>query len=102
MAAQRVLMIEPKNFISNPQTAGDNFFQQRNGNMTDELQKKSLREFNELADLLAQAGIEVHVFRQNDPLITPDAHFPNNWFSTMPGGEVIFYPMMAPNRRLER
>jgi hypothetical protein len=28
MALSSVLMIEPKNFISNPQTVGDNFFQQ--------------------------------------------------------------------------
>ena len=28
--------------------------------------------------------------------------FPNNWFSTHPGGHVAIYPMFAPNRRRER
>jgi len=103
MAARKVLMIEPKNFISNPQTAGDNFFQPGTGMIAPGVeQDQSLKEFNGLADLLAQSGIEVHVFRQDDLLETPDAVFPNNWFSTMPGGELILYPMMAVNRRMER
>jgi hypothetical protein len=103
MAARRVLMIEPKNFISNPQTVGDNFFQARQGIATpEELQHVAVKEFNALADMLAQSGIEVHVFRQDDALITPDAVFPNNWFSTMPSGEIVLYPMMAVNRRMER
>ena len=32
----------------------------------------------------------------------PDSVFPNNWFSTHPGGHVAVYPMKAPSRRLER
>jgi len=96
-------MIEPKNFISNPQTAGDNFFQSRaSAEIPETAQKISIREFNALADMLAQAGIEVHVFKQDDTLNTPDARFPNNWFSTTPSGKLILYPMMAANRRLER
>ena len=96
-------MIEPKDFISNPQTAGDNFFQSGPGSgALEDAQDKALKEFNGLADLLAQSGIEVHVFRQDDMLTTPDAIFPNNWFSTIPGGQLILYPMMAVNRRMER
>jgi hypothetical protein len=103
MAARKVLMIEPKNFISNPQTVGDNFFQPRHGIDTpEEAQQFSLKEFNALADMLAHNGIEVHVFKQDDALETPDALFPNNWFSTMPAGQFILYPMMAVNRRTER
>jgi hypothetical protein len=32
----------------------------------------------------------------------PDSVFPNNWFSTHPGGHVAVYPMKALSRRLER
>jgi len=42
---------------------------------------------------------------------TPDACFPNNWFSTHPAGEaaggvvegtLVLYPMKCPNRAAER
>ena len=33
---------------------------------------------------------------------TPDSVFPNNWFSTHPGGHVAIYPMYAASRRAER
>ncbi len=33
---------------------------------------------------------------------TPDSVFPNNWFSTHPGGHVALYPMYNPSRRRER
>jgi hypothetical protein len=36
---------------------------------------------------------------------TPDAVFPNNWFSThrdARGGATVLYPMKAPNRQAER
>jgi hypothetical protein len=32
----------------------------------------------------------------------PDAIFPNNWFSIHADGKLVLYPMLAPNRRLER
>ena len=103
MAARSVLMIEPKNFVSNPQTAGDNFFQHMPAYVTDEnIEEKALKEFNSLTKVLKHAGIEVQTFAQRDPVVTPDAVFPNNWFSTMPDGTLVLYPMMAGNRRLER
>jgi hypothetical protein len=33
---------------------------------------------------------------------TPDSIFPNNWFSSHFGGELVLYPIYAENRRLER
>jgi hypothetical protein len=41
------------------------------------------------------------VFEDGTP-DTPDSVFPNNWFSTHPGGHVAIYPMYAANRRKER
>ena len=32
----------------------------------------------------------------------PDALFPNNWVSLHGDGTVVLYPLLAPNRRLER
>jgi len=48
-------------------------------------------------------GIEVLVLEKNRRLgrETPDAVFPNNWFSTEHDGTLIFYPMLAENRRAE-
>jgi hypothetical protein len=103
MAARNVLMIAPKNFISNPQTVGDNFFQQPPGSrISAEPGQIAALEFDALTALLVKAGIGVQLFRQDDSLVTPDAIFPNNWLSTMPDGTMILYPMMAENRRLER
>jgi hypothetical protein len=103
MTASSVLMIEPKNFISNPQTAGDNFFQASvPDNFTEEINKKASEEFLSLKNKLEGAGIAVRTFSQNDSLETPDAIYPNNWFSTHPNGTLFLYPMLAPNRRLER
>jgi len=106
MTASKVLMIEPSlvsGIVSNPQTAGDNFFQQPvSSTAGEELAMKAKKEFDGLVEILVDAGIEVHVFKQNDSLETPDAIFPNNWFSTLPGSIMVLYPMMAANRRLER
>ncbi len=103
MTAGKVLMVEPGNFIPNPQTIGDNFFQQPSDSFSDEeLHQKSKSEFDAFTAVLKGAGIEVNVFSQENPAATPDAIFPNNWFSTTPQGTYILYPMMAENRRLER
>jgi hypothetical protein len=103
MTASSVLMIEPKNFISNPQTVGDNFFQASQAdNSVAEINMIASVEFQALRKKLEEAGIEVQVYRQEDNLETPDAIYPNNWFSTHSNGTLIIYPMLAPNRRLER
>src|SRR4051812_27530804 len=106
MAARKVLMVAPasaRQVVSNPETATDNFFQQRENSAEAETISVAVKkEFDGLAELLNKAGIEVNIFLQDDGQETPDAVFPNNWFSTFPGGTVILYPMMAQNRRLER
>ena len=49
----------------------------------------------------------VHLFEHSEEHGTPDAVFPNNWFSTHAQGEaaggvqeraLVFYPMKCPNR----
>lgn len=102
-----MLMVRPARFGFNPQTAASNAFQtapsprQRPGGATD-LEASALREFDDLADQLQRAGVEVVIGRDTPEPPKPDAVFPNNWVSFHHDGTVVLYPMLAPNRRLER
>jgi len=59
-------------------------------------------EFDALAAVLRDAGIEVIVVDDNLEPHTPDSVFPNNWVSFHSDGRVVLYPMEAENRRTER
>ncbi|HEY5806770.1 MAG TPA: arginine deiminase-related protein [Povalibacter sp.] len=101
--ATDVLMIRPVRFAGNEQTAGSNRFQQLDQSArADTVQTAALAEFDALANALQQAGVTVHVFEDTPEPHTPDAIFPNNWVSFHADGTVVLYPMLAPNRRLER
>ena len=67
-----------------------------------EIQRAARTELDGLATALSNAGVSVHVFDDTPEPVKPDAVFPNNWFSTHADGVVVLYPMLAPNRRLER
>jgi hypothetical protein len=97
-----VLMIRPASFASNPETLASNRFQSTSTQTAVDLQRTALGEFEALAAALRTAGVNVHVFEDTSSPIKPDAIFPNNWFSTHADGTVVLYPMLAPNRRLER
>jgi hypothetical protein len=94
------MMVRPASFGWNPQTALTNRFQVAPPEC--DLQSRALIEFDGLAGALAAAGVEVHPLadRLNPPC--PDAVFPNNWVTLHGDGTVVLYPMLAPNRRLER
>lgn len=93
-----IVMVRPHAFSTNPETAADNHFQVR-GEDGDAV--AALAEFDEMVRVLRSIGIEVMVFDEPRPE-TPDAVFPNNWFSTHHDGTFVTYPMYAPNRRAER
>jgi len=101
-SAGAVLMIRPASFGFNPQTAASNAFQRRPEQPPSRLQSLVLEEFDALADKLARAGVRVVVGADTESPAKPDAVFPNNWVSFHADGAVVTYPMMAPNRRLER
>ena len=61
-----------------------------------------MEEFDNFVSLLRSNGVEVIVAQDTEEPHTPDSIFPNNWFSTHETGELVLYPMCAPNRRLER
>lgn len=100
--ADAVLMIRPYRFGWNPQTAESNTYQAITNALPAAIQAAAEREHVGLLTLLRTAGIAVTVFDDQPTPHTPDAVFPNNWFSTHPDGTVVLYPMAAPNRRAER
>jgi hypothetical protein len=93
-------MIRPVKFGFNEQTSGDNAFQVKGDEQ--EAATKAGKEFDAFVSLLKAEGVEVTVIEDTPEPHTPDSIFPNNWFSTHQGGTLVFYPMFAPNRRLER
>lgn len=97
-----VVMIRPHRFTPNAQTALDNSFQSpADAAETDAIALRAHAEVTRAVGQLRQAGVIVRLF-EDETADTPDSVFPNNWFSTHPGGHVAVYPMYAPNRRAER
>ncbi|MCH8621198.1 arginine deiminase-related protein [Undibacterium sp. TS12] len=97
----QVMMIRPTRFMSNPQTATSNTFQ----NAVDDeqlAQAKALLEFDSYVLALRRAGISVMVIDDQPLPHTPDSIFPNNWISCHADGRIFLYPMEAPNRRQEK
>lgn len=102
-APAAVVMVRPHHFTPNPQTAADNAFQRMDAEQAaGEVARQAYAEVTQAARTLEQHGVRVHLFEDEQPGRTPDAVFPNNWFSTHAGGHVALYPMYSPNRRLER
>jgi len=96
-------MIRPVNFGFNSQTAESNSFQQKTESDTAEtIQSKALLEFDAFSKKLIDVGIDVIIFDDTDSPHTPDSIFPNNWISFHENNELVLYPMLAENRRLER
>jgi hypothetical protein len=97
-----VLMVRPRSFGYNPETAASNAFQQlANGNASD-IAQKAIMEFDRAVDKLRKAGVEVIVVDDSEQPQKSDAVFPNNWISTHEDGSLVLYPMLSANRRLER
>jgi hypothetical protein len=98
-----VLMVRPAVFYGNHETAADNRFQ---GSLTGldapAVLAAARAEWDGLATALEEAGVRVLRFESIAADDTPDALYPNNWFSTHADGRIVLYPMLAPNRRRER
>ena len=95
-------MIRPKSFGPNAETLADNAFQS-NSKAGEEVSiaKAALNEFDVMVEELRRHDIHVIVVEDKIDPNTPDAIFPNNWFSTH-GSSIVTYPMMAASRRAER
>jgi hypothetical protein len=110
-------MISPTAFESNAQATSDNHFMSTTADATGApasagepddkyaslLTARVVAEHASLVRVLREEiGAVVHVFDHKREHGTPDAVFPNNWFSTDRQGRVTLYPMRHPNRRAER
>lgn len=105
-------MVRPIRFAFNEETAGNNAFQQKaeTEDAVLEIQRKAVEEFDSYVRLLRDNGVEVEVLQDTPEPFTPDSIFPNNCFSTHLEKDkdgknlrtLVWYPMFANNRRLER
>src|SRR5678816_91169 len=103
--ASAILMVRPKHFGFNAQTAGTNRFQQAATHdrvVSHDVAQRALREFDAFAAALSAEGVGVCVVADSDSPPKPDAVFPNNWVCFHADGTVVLYPMYAENRRGER
>lgn len=96
-----LVMVSPDHFGFNPETAESNAFQNKVSESQSEIQQKALKEFKEAVKKLKFEDINILTLKSPDE-VTPDAVFPNNWFSHHSDGKLVVYPMLAPNRRAER
>jgi hypothetical protein len=101
-STQTVLMIRPATFYSHPETAVTNAFQHVTDTDPGAALEAARREFDAAVAALTTAGVEVIVGDADANADTPDAIFPNNWFSTHSDGRIVLYPMATPSRRRER
>lgn len=113
-SSNEVLMVAPTAFVFNDQAAQDNSFMNTEtgeviqGSVTQQV----LKEFSDLYTVLTEnARVKVNLFQHCLHHGTPDAVFPNNWFSTHAASEaqggvgtstLVYYPMKCPNRQAER
>lgn len=96
-------MIRPASFGYNAETAMNNSFQREDKkNTSADISNKSIEEFDNMVNLLRSKNIDVFVVQDSKRPPKPDAVFPNNWFCTLPNGELILFPMFAENRRIEK
>jgi hypothetical protein len=100
--AAAVLMVRPASFGWNPQTQASNRFQRDEPGLAGIANLRARAEFDALALQLQAAGVDVAAVADVALPVCPDAIFPNNWVSLHADGTVVLYPMLAPNRRLER
>ncbi len=99
-----IVMVSPDTFQFNIETAKTNGFQQDIS--VQNVRDQALQEFNDMLEVLSEHDIKTIVLASRENVVTPDAVFPNNWFSThkLRSGKrnLILYPMLHHNRRIER
>jgi hypothetical protein len=97
-----VMVVRPRNFMFNEETAISNKFQVKGTDVT--ISARAIIEFDNFVSILRTKGINVIVIDDTSVPVKPDAVFPNNWvtFHVADAGKVLLYPMCAPNRRHER
>ncbi|ELM6620974.1 amidinotransferase [Vibrio fluvialis] len=101
-SANCVVMVPPKEFKYNAETAKDNEFQHQIALSDEQVRAQAMQEYTDMVANLRHEGVQVVEF--DYPLSdveTPDAVFPNNWFSTTADGGFFTFPMACANRQQE-
>lgn len=98
-STSEILMIRPAIAQSNPQTQSSNSFQIDQDSV--DLLSTIQAEFDNATQILRAAQVKVNIISDTPEPPTPDAMFPNNWFSTHPDSALVLYPMLAENRAAE-
>lgn len=119
-----LIMLRPKHFGWNSETASTNAFQGAMPSPSEarEIAIEGLREFDRMAVAVDDAGIPLTILEDRDEPVCPDAVFLNNWFCTLPasstshqnsadeheaaalaggGAGLVHFPMESPARRRE-
>lgn len=108
-SAIHVMVMEPVGFHSNPETRESNSYQHDDPDDVATVKAAAAAEFRAYRDMLVREGIAVTTVLGR--MESPDDIFCNNWVSThrravdpqgYAKGQMVLYPMLAPNRRLER
>ena len=84
-------MVRPARFAFNEATATNNFFQRKRGRRG--WRKEPWRSLTHVS-LLRSNDVEVFVMQDTPEPSTPDAIFPNNWFSSHLTGSWSFIPCL--------
>ena len=101
-ASKRIMMVRPKHFGYDPETAESNAFQSSEGaQKRQEIEQLAINEFDGAVEKLRHKGVEVEVIEDTDTPKKLNAVFPNNWVS-FHEDKVVLYPMLTPSRRSER
>jgi hypothetical protein len=103
------LMVRPRAFGFNPETALTNAFQHQPKESATEVSARAIAEFDNVVSSLRKAGADIAVVEEPEghpPL--PSSIFPNNWLTFHEldrDGQrqklAYVYPMCSPSRRLE-
>ena len=109
-STDRVLLVAPTQFRQNNETIEDNDFMLRDKVLTSktdiDIIDAACEEFQSLYSTLLAEGINIQLYHHEPYHGTPDACFPNNWFSTHVNengsSSLALYPMAHPSRRRER
>ena len=104
LIANTVLMVRPAAFGFNVEAAESNKFQKEISTFNPvQIQELAELEFDNYVSTLRAHGIQVLVYNDLPDPFTPDAVFPNNWFSTCVHTKTIFtYPQKVSVRSRER
>lgn len=102
-AASTILLVRPKHFGFNTETASSNDYQRILPVFTgSDITANAGMEFGRVLSLLESSNVETVVVEDSDYPIKPDAVFPNNWMVTLPDGKIFLFPMHSRSRSAER